>query len=163
MKQRTRLLSALLTLVMVLGLVPAMSLTANAYSGAGTKSSPYVVTDYDELRELMKNVKWNDPTCYIKLGSDITECGSRNRYSLYVQNGGNVVLDLAGYSLTRSALTTDSRLIGVEGGSLTINDSVGGGEIAFKTQSGGYGYSGTGIFVWDGSKLTVNGGTIVGG
>ena len=126
MKQRTRLLSVLLTLVMVLGLVPAMSLTANAYSGAGTKSSPYVVTDYDELRELLRSKTEDDPTCYIRLGSDITESGNQTKYYLYVQNKGNVVLDLAGYSLTRSALTTDSRLIGVQGGSLTVNDSVGG-------------------------------------
>lgn len=166
MKKRTsRLLSILLTLVMLLGLVPALGTTALAASGSGTKSAPYVVTDYDELRELMKNVTEDDPTCYIKLGRDITESGNQNSYYLYVQNGGNVVLDLAGYSLTRSALTTDSRLIGVQGGSLTINDSVGGGEIACKTKSGGYGYSGAGIFVesWSKSKLTVNGGTFVGG
>lgn len=92
---RTKFLSVLLTLVMVLGLVPALTAPASAYSGAGTKSAPYVVTDYDELRELMKNVTEDDPTCYIKLGSDITESSNQNKYYLYVQNKGNVVLDLA--------------------------------------------------------------------
>lgn len=82
-----------------------------------------------------------------------------------MRNGGDVVLDLAGYSLTRSAFTTDGRLIVVCGGSLTINDSVGDGEIVCKTHNAGYGYSGGDIFVenWSESKLTVNGGTIVGG
>ena len=89
MKKRTsRLLSVLLTLVMVLGLLPALTAPASAYSGAGTKSDPYVVTDYDELRELMKSVTEDDPTCYIKLGRDITESGNQNSHYLYVQNGG---------------------------------------------------------------------------
>ena len=162
---RTKFLSVLLTLALVLGLLPSLTTPASAYSGAGTKNDPYVVTDYDELRELMRSVSEDDPVCYIELGRDITESGNQNSYYLYVQNGGNVVLDLAGYRLTRSALTTDSRLIGVQGGNLTVNDSVGGGEIVCETRNGGYGYSGAGILVenWDGSKLTVNSGTIVGG
>ena len=54
MKKRThKLLSLLLTLAMVLGMLPAMSMTAFAYSGTGTEDNPYVVTTYDELRECM--------------------------------------------------------------------------------------------------------------
>ena len=165
MKKRTRLLSVLLTLVMVLGLVPAMSLTANAYSGAGTKSSPYVVTDYDELRELLRSKTEDDPTCYIRLGGDITDSSSRNSYTLSIHDGADIVLDLAGHSLTRSGLTTDSYLFAVCGASLTVNDSVGGGDITARTSTGGPYLTGAAIWVqnWSKSRLTINGGTFAGG
>ena len=80
-----RLLSLFLALAMVLGLLPAMSLTAFAYSGSGTEGDPYIVTDYDELLDLMKNTP-NNTTRYIKLGSDISYSASTNGTALNLSN-----------------------------------------------------------------------------
>ena len=160
-----RLLSLFLALTMVLGLLPAMSLTAFAYSGSGTEGDPYVVTDYDELRELLRSKTESDPTCYIKLGGDITDSSSRNNHKLSIHDGADIVLDLAGHSLTRSGSTTDSCLFAVCGASLTVNDSVGGGGITARTVAGGPYLTGAAIWVqnWSKSRLTVNGGTFAGG
>ena len=103
-----RLLSLLLTLAMVLGMLPAMSMTAFAYSGTGTENNPYIVTDYDELLELMKNTPYNT-TRYIKLGSDISYSGSINGHALGLENDfQSVDLDLNGYTVSRSGTTTDT-------------------------------------------------------
>lgn len=53
---RVKFLSVMLTMVMMLGLIPTLTTPTGAYSGAGTRSAPYVVADYDELRELMISV-----------------------------------------------------------------------------------------------------------
>ncbi|MGN1202907.1 MAG: hypothetical protein ACI4RF_06385, partial [Eubacterium sp.] len=76
-----RLLSLLLALMMVLGMLPAASLTAFAYTGSGSKSSPYVVTTYDELKSLMQNAP-TDNIRYIRLGADIKFNESKNDCSL---------------------------------------------------------------------------------
>lgn len=80
-----RLLRLFLALTMVLGLLPAMSLTAFAYSGSGTEGDPYIVTDYEELLELMKSTPDNT-TRYIKLGSDISYSASTNGTALNLSN-----------------------------------------------------------------------------
>lgn len=161
----TRLWSVLLALVMVVGMFPVTSMTASAYSGSGTEGDPYVVTDYDELRELLRSKTESDPTCYIKLGGDITDSSSRNNHKLSIHDGADIVLDLAGHSLTRSGSTTDSCLFAVCGASLTVNDSVGGGGITARTVAGGPYLTGAAIWVqnWSKSRLTVNGGTFAGG
>ena len=162
---RTKFLSVLLTLALVLGLLPALGTTALAASGSGTEGDPYVVTDYDELRELLRSKTESDPTCYIKLGGDITDSSSRNNHKLSIHDGADIVLDLAGHSLTRSGSTTDSYLFAVCGASLTVNDSVGGGGITARTVAGGPYLTGAAIWVqnWSKSRLTVNGGTFAGG
>ena len=160
-----RLLSLFLALTMVLCLLPALGTTALAASGSGTEGDPYVVTDYDELRELLRSKTESDPTCYIKLGGDITDSSSRNNHKLSIHDGADIVLDLAGHSLTRSGSTTDSYLFAVCGASLTVNDSVGGGGITARTVAGGPYLTGAAIWVqnWSKSRLTVNGGTFAGG
>ena len=160
-----RLLSLFLALTMVLCLLPALGTTALAASGSGTEGDPYVVTDYDELRELLRSKTESDPTCYIKLGGDITDSSSRNNHKLSIHDGADIVLDLAGHSLTRSGSTTDSCLFAVCGASLTVNDSVGGGGITARTVAGGPYLTGAAIWVqnWSKSRLTVNGGTFAGG
>ena len=119
----TRLWSFLLTLVMVAGLLPAMSLTASAATGTGTEADPYIVTDYDELRDLMMNTPINT-TRYIKLGSDISYSESTNDHSLTLTNAyQSVVLDLNGYTISRSGKTTDTGVVSLTAGKLTIRDS----------------------------------------
>ena len=133
-KFKSKLLSILLVLVMVLALVPFASLTAFAASGTGTKNDPYVVTTYAELKDLMANAPTDGTTRYIKLGSDITENDIQNDHALTLtQEGQIVVLDLAGYKITRnSTITVDKGVIRAKNGTLTINDSEGNGGVYAK-------------------------------
>ena len=133
-KFKSKLLSILLVLVMVLALVPFASLTAFAASGSGTENDPYVVTTYAELKDLMANAPTDGTTRYIKLGSDITENDIQNDHALTLtQEGQIVVLDLAGYKITRnSTITVDKGVIRAKNGTLTINDSEGNGGVYAK-------------------------------
>lgn len=157
-----RLLSLFLALVMVLGMFPAMSITASAYSGSGTEENPYVVTTYAELRDLVVSAPWNGTTRHIKLGANLLSNSNTNDNSIALRRGQSVVLDLAGYSITRSELTTDSSVIYVATGTLTINDSIGGGQIVADLR-------GTpnveAVYVLNENEdncVTINGGTFIG-
>ena len=159
MKKRTnKLLSLLLTLVMVLGLLPAMSMTASAYSGSGTEGDPYIVTDYDELLDLMKNTPDNT-TRYIKLGSDISYSASTNGTALNLSNAlQSVDLDLNGYTVSRSGTTTDTGVVQLLIGSLTIRDSSSAGTGKMTSSvSGGEGQAT--VYVSSSGKLTIENGT----
>ena len=131
---KSKFLSILLVLVMVLALVPFASLTAFAASGTGTENDPYVVTTYAELKDLMANAPTDGTVRYIKLGADITSEDIQNDYALTLtQENQNVVLDLAGYKITRnSSITVDNGVIRAKQGTLTINDSVGTGGVYAK-------------------------------
>ena len=133
-KFKSKLLGVLLVLVMVLALVPFASLTAFAASGSGTENDPYVVTTYAELKDLMANAPTDGTTRYMKLGSDITENDIQNDHALTLtQEGQIVVLDLAGYKITRnSTITVDKGVIRAKNGTLTINDSEGNGGVYAK-------------------------------
>ena len=77
MKTKRRSLSFLTALMLVFSLfalVPEGAFRAQALSGSGTQSDPYVVATYDELRERFSAVgeKW------IKLGSDIVSKDQNN-------------------------------------------------------------------------------------
>ena len=55
MKKRTsQLLSLLLTLAMVLGMLPAMSITAMAAEPGRTEDNPVVCKTFDEFKEAME-------------------------------------------------------------------------------------------------------------
>ena len=153
-----RLLSLLLTLAMVLGMLPAMSLTAFAYSGSGTEGDPYIVTDYEELLELMKSTPDNT-TRYIKLGSDISYSASTNGTALNLSNAlQSVDLDLNGYTVSRSGITTDAGVVQLLIGSLTIRDSSSAGTGKMTSSvSGGSGQAT--VYVSSSGKLTIENGT----
>ena len=153
-----RLLSLLLTLAMVLGMLPAMSMTAFAYSGTGTENNPYIVTDYEELLELMKSTPDNT-TRYIKLGSDISYSASTNGTALNLSNAlQSVDLDLNGYTVSRSGLTTDTGVVDLRIGNLTIRDSSSAGTGKMTSSvSGGSGQAT--VYVSSGGKLTIENGT----
>ena len=131
-KFKSKLLGVLLVLVMVLALVPFASLTAFAASGSGTENDPYVVTTYAELKDLMANAPTDGTTRYIKLGGDIISSDSNNDYALTLTNAEqNVVLDLAGYTISRNpSVTVDETIVRAKEGTLTINDSVGTGGVS---------------------------------
>ena len=152
-----RLLSLLLTLTMVLGMLPIMgTTTALAYTGNGTKSSPYVVTTYDELKSLMQNAP-TDNIRYIMLGTDIKFCESKNDCSLSLTSSlQRVVLDLYGHTISRSGTTNDEAVINVTIGDLTIQDSIDGGKVVVSMNGGDIK---TALLVSGEGKLTVYGGT----
>ncbi len=152
-----RLLSLLLALTMVLGILPIMgTTTALAYTGSGTKSSPYVVTTYDELKSLMQNASTGNIR-YIRLGADIKFSESKNDCSLSLTSSlQNVVLDLYGHTLTRSGTTNDEAVINVTVGNLTIQDSIGKGKIIANMSGSDIK---TALLVSGEGKLTVDGGT----
>ena len=123
---RKRMTSLLLTLVMLLSLVPAMGVTASAAEPEWT-----TVNTFDQLKEAMQQgTKTN-----IKLGKDINTNDEENhRYGLTpydtIKVGNTITLDLNGKKLTlNSGNNRMSLYIRVVAGRLTVQDSVGGGEI----------------------------------
>ena len=79
--------------------------TADGHSGSVTsknnsytdKNSPYIATDFSGLRRVFEQDHDADKTVYVKLGADITVTSG----SGYLEaNGGDVDLDLAGYTLS---------------------------------------------------------------
>ena len=93
----------------------------------------------------------------VTLQDDIT-AGDGDSY-LLVPSGVTATLDLNGHTINRNLTSyggEEGSAIRVEG-SLTINDSQGGGCI-----TGGYGYYGGGVYVSRNASFTMNGGTISG-
>ena len=95
--------------------------------------NPWIVTSYGDL-QIAFNSSEDYKTTYIKLGADIsfdylppsTESGrTAILYTNGYNGGGNVVLDLAGYTLSYSDNSNFSyRLISGKSGRVTINDSM---------------------------------------
>ena len=132
--------------------------TELATTGSGTEADPYIVTDYDELRDLMLNAQ-NYTTRYIKLGSDINYSESTNDHSLKMTNYyASVVLDLNGYTISRSGLTTDLGIVYLSTGNLTIRDSSSAGTGKMTSSVHGGGTAAT-LYVFGGGNLTIDGGT----
>ena len=139
-KNKKRLLSMFLALIMVLGMLPTMSTTASAYTGNGDRiSDPFLVDTYDELREAMKIRAWisdssNDSATYITLNSDILIEDSTSDYYLETFSSGshNLYLNLNGHSLIRRTDSSDKYMFDVKC-HLMIADREGGGTIRFKT------------------------------
>lgn len=153
-----RLLSLLLTLAMVLGMLPAMSLTASAYSGSGTEDNPYVVTTYDELRECMQSTPDYD-TRYIKLGEDITNSTNASKNALDLTSPyQTVILDLNGYTLKRAESATDWGVFMLSIGNLTIQDSSSAGTGKVVSEITGATYKNA-IYVSSSGNLSIEGGT----
>ena len=132
---RNRIVSILLVLVMLLTMVPITGVTALAASGDGTKGNPFVVTTYEDWKAAMQQ----SGETYIKLGADIDTSGMNGGFGLgsgdWTRVQSDIHLNLNGYKLTllKSRITGDSDdrscFIMVLQGSLTIEDTRGGGEI----------------------------------
>ena len=126
---KSKLLSILLVLVMVLALVPFASLTAFAASGTGTENDPIIVESYTELKTALEQ---STPTTrYIKLGTDVyaSDYNQNNVFNCSSNTTVNVYLDLAGHTIERSGYTENALFNIGDRYSLTINDSVGNGEV----------------------------------
>lgn len=153
-----RLLSLFLALTMVLGVLPAMSMTAAAYTGSGTEDNPYVVTTYDELRECMQSTPDYD-TRYIKLGEDITNSTNVSNNALDLTSlYQTVILDLNGYTLKRAESATDWGVFMLSIGNLTIQDSSSAGTGKVVSEITGATYKNA-IYVSSSGNLTIEGGT----
>ena len=89
-----------------------------------------VVDTYDELCQYLRDHQaWY--TVSVTLGADIDQEDKQNGRELLV-NASDVTLDLNGHKLSRKAYTTDYTLFKViNGGTLTIKDSQGGGSVYF--------------------------------
>ena len=131
---RSRIVSILLVLVMLLTMVPITGVTASAATtGDGTKGNPYVVTTYEDWKEKMELT--GDK--YIKLGTDIDTSKMNGGYGLgstdFVSAIGRSYLDLNGKKLTLKKSIIESggeiQFIRLTAGELIIEDSKGGGEI----------------------------------
>ncbi|MBQ4065662.1 MAG: hypothetical protein IJD10_06140, partial [Clostridia bacterium] len=179
-----QILSALLAFVMVIGLIPASTLTALAVGNV------VVTHDVDEIRELLRQ----DGDVSIKLDADanktiVSTHENRDDEKEYEEGtifdtkkvwtrigSGNKTIDLNGHRLYVTE-TLDSRA-GVwkavmmeipTGASLTVNDSAGGGLIWFDAEmydpddiyyEGNSGIKIRDTFYVTGGDLTVNGGEI---
>ena len=120
---RKRAISILLILMVMLTMTP---MTASAAEPEWT-----TVNTFDELKEAMQQgTKTN-----IKLGKDINTNDEENhKYGLTTYDqilvGNTITLDLNGKKLTlNSGQNKVSSYINVTNGNLTVQDSVGGGEI----------------------------------
>lgn len=138
---RKRMTSLLLTLVMLLSLVPAMGVTALAASGDGSEGNPRMVSTYEDWKAAMQQ----SGETYIKLGADIDTSEMNEGFGLgsgnWVRVQSDIHLDLNGKKLTllKSKIMggSDDRscFIMVLKGSLTIEDTQGGGEIIGSNQA----------------------------
>ena len=148
---RKRAISILLILMVMLTMTP---MTASAAEPEWT-----IVNTFDELKEAMQQgTKTN-----IKLGKDINTNDEENhRYGLTSYDkilvGNTITLDLNGKKLTlNSGQNNVGSYINVTNGNLTVQDSVGGGEIFLNDEYRG---GSTLILLLDTATFTLKSGTI---
>ena len=131
---RSRIVSILLVLAMLLTMVPINAVTASAATtGDGTKGNPFVVNTYEDWKEKMELPGEK----YITLGADIDTSTMNGGIGLgptdFVSMIGRSHLDLNGKKLTLKKSIIDSggkiQFIRLAAGELIIEDSKGGGEI----------------------------------
>ena len=153
---RSRIVSILLVLMMLLTMVPITAVTANAAEWT-------TVNSFEELYTAVKDKKE-----YIKLGQDISTSSLNSgvgmlRKDILIFRGENTVLDLNGNTLNLNTRLNDVYFfICLERASLTIKDSspAKNGKISgsFGSTTGGQLYRS--IDVGHSSSLTLEGGTI---
>ena len=112
-----------------------MSRLAFAYTGSGSENDPYIITDYKEFADLSEaNISTGatPKEKWYKLGCDIYSNDDSNKgYAIMIGNETDFAsymhLDLAGYKMSRDALTTNPGMFRLNAGKLYIDDSVGTG------------------------------------
>ena len=106
-----------------------------AYTGSGSENDPYIITDYKDFADLSEaNISTSTipKEKWYRLGSDIYSNDDANRgYAILIGNETDfesyMHLDLAGYKMSRNALTTNPGMFRLNAGKLYIDDSVGTG------------------------------------
>ena len=134
-KRGKRLLAVMLTLVLIMGTLPAVTMTAlaedgSALQGAGTKADPYRVTSGSQLRAAIDQGKATAPV-YIRLDAETVEVDPVAGSESYTTpptleiSGKAVVLDLNGNTLRIEPADKGSAAISLDNGQLTIQDGTG--------------------------------------
>lgn len=155
-----RLLSLLLITAMLLSMFPLSAITVSAASSIGsTPDNPIIVNDFQQFHDAL--ISTSDDEQYIKVGSDFSS-QSMNGYSgLIVTDLIKVTkkkhLDLNGKKVNLVSEQEKCYPIAIKGynAKLTIDDSVGGGEINYETR--GMGNKLIEVMI---GELVLNGGTL---
>ena len=142
---KRKFFAAFLSLCMVMSLIPMTALAATEDDGAGTPSTQAAT----KLPDAVDGV--------ITLKEDVTLS------TAYKVTEGNVIIDLAGYTLAYDG--TGNVFLDVQGGSLTIRDSGGNGEVKVDEPYDGTGAGGKTqwikcVQVHAGATFTLEGGTL---
>ncbi len=170
-KKAKRFLSMLLVLVMIITMFPvvnAKALTIDGtdfdidetdVTGSGSKDDPYIVYTYEGLLAVFNGSKPQYRyRVYVELGCDIISNDKNNDYCMVPTDSLDFILDLKGYTLSRTATTTDDYLFDIWYSNLTIRDSSpeGTGTISIDYREGGY-------IIREGyGTLTIEGGDFIG-
>lgn len=165
MKRSLFMTGAVMLILTLLTFMPKCTLEAHALSGTGTKDNPYIVTEYDELYNILmpeEHALFNNLDTYIKLGDDIIVNDEKNGRCFELYNNSlkiwTVNFDLAGHTLSRTADTKDTFMFRISSqAKLVIDDSIGGGVISCDLDCGSQ--VSEVIEVVGGSELIINGGT----
>jgi uncharacterized repeat protein (TIGR02543 family) len=116
-------LSLILCLLMLIGAFSSVSLAAGAAKDesapVGTAENPYVVGSYYQLRNYAKEYRDRGEVVYVKLAADLTYRGTEGEL---VTNGADVVIDLAGYTISVETERLDYMMYG-KTGKFIIRDS----------------------------------------
>lgn len=140
MNMKKRIICLLLVIVMVIGMMPAMSLTAAAASGTA-------VSNFSDLKSKLEA----GTSVYLSSNFDITN-------TIEIPSGKTVTLDLNGHTLTRSSQKATNGAFVVTGSLTVINSSstsggiTGHGIASSNTTDSGYGS----IFYVNGGTLKLN-------
>lgn len=125
-KSTQRLLGALLTLVMLLGLVPAMGITVSA-----ERSINFHVSTEQELLAAISACENTTVPYTIYLDSDITI------YHADIKNQ-QLTIDLCGHTIN-GVQDSNALFLIKDGTTLTVKDSVGGGKIIHTIEEASFG------------------------
>ena len=146
---------------------PECAVKASAISGKGTKASPYIVTEFDELKNVLspgdssEHSFTEDTDIYVKLGKDISYKDlSMDSYIQTYSNSAKIVnyhLDLAGHTLYRESEYCRYLFMISSNSCLSIKDSVGSGKIETKLVTD-FVHPHT-FFVMGGGSLVIESGT----
>lgn len=144
---KKRILSIALVLCMIFAVLPTEVFADDTtVQGSGTESDPWILkmdTILNYRGSVVKSEYYKLPSGYYKLGENM-DIG----IALYVSDG-SVTLDLNGCELNRKP---NDEAVHIPGSTkLTIRDSKSGGKIM------GYG---SGIYMFGGASLTLDGGTV---
>ena len=116
-------LSLILCLLMLVGAFSSVSLAAGAAKDesapVGTAENPYVAGSYYQLRNYIKEYRDRGEVVYVKLGDNLTYRGTEGDL---VTNGADVVIDLAGYTISCETEYLDYMMYGKHG-KFIIRDS----------------------------------------
>lgn len=150
--------------IMFLGILFLMETGVFALEGQGSKTSPYIVTNYSELKGVMGE------SCYIKLGKSFVNTDTE---AVTVAEGTEIDLDFNGYKISFSGYGSEisHAAIIIDGGCLSLRGSGGisidsySRIVGFTAKSGTLNINGGNftsdfcvVFANEGSVVDINGG-----